>query len=587
MERDKKIWRVERPDHILSYFKLEIVPLTIVTVSGIIYNIGMIAGPYFEGQLAQRLFDVMKGEKTLYDMMSLAAIYLIVILIVQGTRCIKRFYVRRFANDTSRSMRHMLYNSLVHKGKSELEQESMGTIMTKAVADVDACAEGMRKFTTEIFDTGVVLVAYMVMLFVYDWRLAIISSAFTPIAYLMAEKLKKVVFRYNSAYKKSAGQLNDATMDRVDNAVTYRVYGREQERNEAYEQRLADYERKAIGANIWGNTLQPVYNIISMSGTVFIIYFGSRNVMGTGWSQWNIAAFTTFLSCFAKMALKASKAAKLFNAVQKAEVSWRRIKPLMTGYMELEEKTGIDFLEPMSLEVSHLSFAYPGGQEVIRDVSFNAAPGDIIGITGPVASGKSTLGKVFLCESPYEGSITIGGRELSALTAYERSRAVSYMGHDPELMSGSIRENICLGRVEDIAKVLKATALDKEVGDMPDGIDTHIGGGGVRLSGGQQARVALARTLINGGKVLVLDDPISAVDRATEGEIMESLRSMCQDKIVILISHRLSLFPSLDKVIWIEDGRVQEGTHQYLIMHNTRYRRLYEAQAAGGDLDEA
>jgi ATP-binding cassette subfamily B protein len=587
MRKTKKVWRVEKPDRILSYFKMDIIPLTIVTVSGIIYNIGMTAGPYFEGQLAQRLFDIIKGKRTAYDMLSLAAIYLLIILGVQGARCIKRFYVRRFANDTSRGMRRMLYNSLVHKSKSELEQESIGTIMTKAVSDVDACTEGMRKFTTEVFDTGVVLAAYMVMLFFYDWRLALISCSFTPAAYIIAEKLKKVVYRYNSAYKKSAGKLNDATMDRVSNAITYRVYGREQDRNEAYEERLEDYEKRAVWANIWGTTMQPVYNIISMTGAVFIIYLGSRNVLGTGWTNWNIAAFTTFLSCFGKMALKTSKAAKLFNAVQKAQVSWRRIRPLMKDYVTLKDETSIDFSKPMKLKVSRLSFTYPGGQEIIKDISFMAEPGEIIGITGSIASGKSTLGKAFLCESPYDGSITIGDYELTALTEYEHSRMVSYMGHDPELMDGSIEDNICLGREEGADKLLKAVLLDKEVRDMPYGIDTCIGSSGVRLSGGQQARVALARTLMNAGKVLILDDPLSAVDKVTEGEIMENIRSMCGDKIVILISHRLWQFPKLDKVVWLERGRAQAGTHASLMESNTRYARLYEAQAAGGDLDEA
>ena len=587
MKQDTSIRRVGRPDRISSYFKLETLPLAVVTVSGIIYNIGMTAGPYFEGQLAQRLFDIMNGKKTFSDMLSLAGVYLAVILIVQSLRCVKRFYVRRFANDTSRNMRHMLYNSLVHKSKAQLEEESVGTIMTKAVADVDACVEGMRKFTTEIFDTGVVLVAYLTMLFVYDWRLALLACLFTPIAYLIAGRLKKIVTRYNSDYKKSAGKLNDATLDRVCNATTYRVYGREANRNDAYELRLADYEKRAVSANIWENTMQPIYNIISMCGAVFIIYFGAKNVLGTGWTSWDIAAFTTFIACFAKMALKSSKAAKLFNAVQKAQVSWKRIRPLMRNYIELDTVTDLDFTQPKSLAVSHLSFAYPGGTPVIRDLSFRANPGEIIGVTGPVASGKSTLGKVFLCESPYEGSIQIGGRELSSLSEYERSMLVSYMGHQPELMSDTIEENIRLGEKKDVSPFLRAVCFDEEVGRMPEGAGSYAGSGGVRLSGGQQQRTALARTLYNGRNLLILDDPFSAVDRRTEQEIMENLRELAKDRIILLISHRLYLFPELDQVIWLSDGASRVGTHDTLMRTNETYARLYRAQLAGGDLDEA
>ena len=110
----KNVQKVKAPGHILSYFRLETVPLMIVTVSGILYNVGMVAGPYFEGQMAQCLYDIIKGKKTYQNMLILAASYLAVILLIQIMRCFKRFYVRRFANDTSRNMRHMLYNNLVH-----------------------------------------------------------------------------------------------------------------------------------------------------------------------------------------------------------------------------------------------------------------------------------------------------------------------------------------------------------------------------------------------------------------------------------------------------------------------------------------
>lgn len=588
MKRDTPIHKVTRPDRIQSYFKLETLPLSIVTVTGIIYNVGMVAGPYFEGQLAQRLFDVMNGKKTVYDMLSLALIYLAVILVVQGMRSIKRFYVRRFANDTARNMRHMLYNSLVHSnGIGRTEEESVGAIMTKAVADVDACAEGMRKFTTEIFDTGVVLIAYLGMLLFYDWRLTFLACMFMPLAYLIAGRLKTVVTRFNSAYKKSAGKLSDATLDRVSNAITYRVNGMEPNRDGAYEERLADYEKKAVTANIWENTMQPIYNIISMCGAVFIIYFGAKNVRGTGWTAWNIAAFTTFLSCFAKMALKSSHAAKLFNSVQKAEVSWKRIKPLMREYIEPDTKTNLDFTLPRALSVSHLTFSYPGGGPVVRDLSFTAKPGEVIGITGPVASGKSTLGKVFLMESPYEGSIRIGDRELSTLSEYERSRLISYMGHQPELMSDTIEENIRLGEPGDTDPYLRAVCLDEEIARMPGGKESYAGSGGVMLSGGQQARAALARTLYNGRNIMILDDPFSAVDRPTEQKIMKNLRAMAKDKVVLLISHRLYLFPDLVRVIWLDNKTAEVATHESLMRENQVYARLYNTQISGGDLDEA
>lgn len=586
MSQHKHIEKVTRPHRILSYFKLELWPLTLVTISGVLYNIGMVAGPYFEGRLAQCLFDIMKGNQVLSAMVSLAITYLAVILFVQLMRCIKRFYIRRFANDTSRNMRHMLYNSLVNMNNEELERESLGTVMTKTVADVDACVEGMRKFTTEVFDTGVVLVAYLAMLFFYDCRLALLSCIFMPIAYFFAGRLKTPIARYNAEYKKSASRLNDATMDRVSGAITYRVYGREANRDNAYELHLKDYEKRAVSANLWESTMQPIYNIISMCSVVLILYLGAKNVLGVGWTSWNIASFTTFLSCFTKMALKSSKAAKLFNAVQKAQVSWTRIKPLMKEYVEQDTDSTIDFSQSPSLTVSDLSLGWTDELPILKDICFSASTGQIIGVTGPVACGKSTLGKTFIGEVPYKGSILVGERELSTLSEYERSRLISYMGHEPELMSDSMEENIRLGEKRDISPYLKAVCLDKEVVKMPQGTATSVGNGGVRLSGGQQARTALARTLYNAQNILILDDPFSAVDRGTEQEIFETLCTLAKNKIVFLFSHRLYLFPSLDKVLFLDGGTGIFSTHDELMQENSAYYELYNAQKFGGEQNE-
>lgn len=403
-----------RPNRILLYFKAEWVVLFIVTVSGLIYNVGLLAGPWFEGRMTGCLIDILNGKKTFSDMLVLVAFYVAAIAVVQVCRYVKRFYVRRFANNVNRRMKGILYDSLIHKTKSELEAEGAGNVMTKAILDVDDCAEGMRKFTTEIFDTGVALAAYAGMLFYYDWRLALLCMIFPPVSYVLAEKLKVVVQKTGAAYKEQSGRLSSATLDRATNAITYRVFGCEEQRKQSYEDNLLAYEKAAIKANIWNTALVPLYRVISMASVLFILYFGSKNVLGTGWKVWNVAAFTTFLSCYSKLAVKSSRAAKLFNAVHKAQVSWKRIKPLM---MPMEEPKKVPEKKPQTLEIKNLSFAYPGKREIVNDVNLTAKPGQIIGVTGPVACGKSTLGKIFLCEYPYQGSIEFGGKELSQMDA--------------------------------------------------------------------------------------------------------------------------------------------------------------------------
>ena len=578
MRSKQKRGRAFQPDSIAAYFRLEWLPLTLITLSGLAYNVGLLAGPWFEGRLAQCLADILGGNETAAAMTALAAGYILVTLLVQAARFIKRFYVRRFANNINRRMKGVLYANLVRQSRGALEKQGAGELMTKAISDVDDCAEGIRKFTTEVFDTGVALAGYIVMLFAYDRHLALLCMIFPPISYICAEKMKKPVQRAGAAYKKAAAALSAATLDRAKNAVTYRVYGCEDAQEARYEAALDGYEQAAVRANVWQAALPPLYLAASNLSVLFILWFGAKNVLGTGWRAWDIAAFTTFLSCFMKTAVKSSKAAKLFNAVQRAEVSWKRIRPMMKTPRALEP---LAIPAAQRVEVSGLSLCYDGGAPIFEDVSFSAQPGDIIGVTGPVACGKSTLGRVFLCERPYGGSVRIGGRELSELSPREAASTVGYLGHDPELWNDTVEENVLCGEAGDAMRFLALTALDGEVRAMEQGLQTVVGSGGVRLSGGQAQRLALARTLAHPRPVLVLDDPFSALDRRTEDEVFARLKACAQDRVVILISHRLYHFPELRQIVFMQDGKADVGTHEALCASVPAYRALYESQTGG------
>ena len=511
-------------------------------------------------------------------MLCLVLIYLVTIAVVQISRYAKRFYVRRFANNVNRRMKQILYGTLVRKSRAQLQEEGVGNVMTKAILDVDDCVEGMRKFTTEIFDTGVALLAYACMLLWYDWRLALLCMIFPPVSYYLAEKMKVLIQRNGAAYKEQSGRLSTATLDRASNAITYRVFGCEKERQNAYEENLTAYEKAAVKANIWNAVLPPVYRVTAMAGDLFILYFGGRNVLGIGWTAFDIAMFTTFLSCFTRLSTKASSAAKLFNAVHKAQVSWKRIRPLLKMP---EESKAQEPAQIRKMQVEHLRFAYPQAKEIIHDLSFTAHAGEIIGITGPVACGKSTLGKVFLCEYPYEGSIQFDGVELADMEPSKRAAIVGYLGHDPELMNDTLENNVLMGDDGDAGEYLRQVCLKEEADAMEDGLQTKIGSSGVRLSGGQAQRLSLARTLCHKRPLLILDDPFSALDRNTEQEIFKNLQKETGNSMVLLISHRLYLFPKLSKVIWMEQGSTVVGTHEELLKEVPEYRRLFEDQEGG------
>lgn len=567
----KAMQMVNKPK-ISDYFKAEKKWLLLTTITGLVYNAGLAAGPWFEGQLAQYLYDILKGLRGGHDIIILSLIYIAVIAAVQGARALKRLFVRKFGNNVTRSLKESIYHHLVSESYAEIQEEDTGAIMTRAIADAEACAEGMRKFVTEIFDTGVVMIVYLVMLFALDWRMTLMVIGFPPLAYLASAALKGRVTKSSMESKTAMSRLNDAAVDSVGNALTYRIYGEDGNREAAYETALQNYKKKNVIAGIWQNSPQPVYLMISMAGVIFILFFGGRNVLGSGWSGWTIAVFTSFLSCFSKLATKSSHAAKLFNTVQQAKVSWQRIEKYLT---EEPERKVLALAKPAVLEMQNVNFGYGDGAFSLQNLNFTAHPGEIIGITGRVAVGKSTFGKLFLNEYPFDGEILYGGRDIRDADQL----IFAYAGHDPELFTGTVQDNITFGKADEarLNEVLDMVQIRNEVSP-----ETMVGMEGSALSGGQQARIVLARALYSRTPVLILDDPFAAVDVSTEKKIFESLRKQEKDRIILLISHRLELFPELDQIILLENGTMTSGSPAQM-MQEKSYASLYALQCAGGE----
>ena len=206
-------------------------------------------------------------------------------------------------------------------------------------------------------------------------------------------------------------------------------------------------------------------------------------------------------------------------------------------------------------------------------------------LTGPIAAGKSALGKVFLRELPYEGSIVLFGKELKAYSSQEIAGTVAYMGHRNDLFTDTIAANVALGDLKPVGPYLNAVSFSEDLLAMPLGEATLVGNEGVKLSGGQQERIALARTLYHKKALVVLDDPFASVDPATEKEIVAGLRRELRGSLVLLISHRLTSFPALDLIVVLNgDGTVSAGSHEELLQSCPTYRNLYALQRSGGEI---
>jgi len=567
------------PNKIINYWKKEKFAVACIVIFGLAYNISMVLGPIYQGKLID---SVVSSDENSTIMTGAAFVFIMVM--IQFFRYFKRFYIRRFANSTSATMRLMIYNNIMHETLENINEENVGNLMTRAISDVDLCVEGMRKFTTEVFDTGVMMITFFISMLLYDVKMTLLSIVFIPAAMFLAEKLKTIIYKYSIAYRNKSSEVADITYSTIENAMLFRISGMESHNRSKYNNELEDLQNKSIKANLLENSMQPIYNIIAMLGIIIVIYFGGNKVIE---GIWTVGIFSTYITLFISLARNATKASKLFNSVQKSQVSWKRIKPYLTEYKK-KDTTLCKSDYGISLEVKNLSFCYPSSNEnTIENVGFNLRQGEIIGVTGPIASGKSSLGLCFLGFYPYAGSIKINGKELSDYSEFERSNMISYLSHKSQLLSDTIYNNITLGNGKNITDVLKDVCFDDDLKKMPEGQNTLVGNSGVRLSGGQQGRIALARALLNKNKIIILDDPFSAVDMKTEETIIENLRNNYKDSLIILISHRLTIFNKINKILLLHDNKTVEcARHEELMKSSRLYEEIYNLQCAVGDENE-
>ena len=572
---------VKNPAKLSAYWLREKPIVAAALISGIFCNglmpvINVLQGRMLDSLLAGSFAAVWHA----------AAVFLALVAFTQLCRFEKRRAVRQFANRTVSSMRHMVYNALLHR--PEYDPAETGDLLTRAVADVDLTVEGMRKFTTEITDTGVLMLAYFIAMLRYDIPLTLAACLFVPVAALLAEKLKTVVVKWSRAARTQASEVSSLTFDRAEHAVLLRVNGREHAGDADYDAALRSLEEKSVRATVFENSMPPIYNAIAMLGVLAIILYGGRDVI-TG--KWTVGDFSAYIAIFAAVAIKASKMAKLFNAIQRATVSWQRVRPLITDYIPADAPCTAP-RTPAVLDVKNLTFTHPAAgadsAPVLQNLSFTAHAGEIIGVTGPVACGKSSLGLALTGLYPYSGSICFDGRELKEIPQAQRAACIRFSWHDPMLLSDTVSANISFGGSGSVSDVIQDVCLDADLCAMPSGLDTRIGTGGVRLSGGQQSRLSLARALYGKAPLLLLDDPFSAVDMETEEAIIGNLRRNYPDSIILLISHRLTAFPMLDHIlVFHSDGTTAQGSHDALLASDPLYRRIYQLQIGAASQDAA
>lgn len=295
-----------------------------------------------------------------------------------------------------------------------------------------------------------------------------------------------------------------------------------------------------------------------------------------------VGAVTGFVGTYAVLANRTARVSRMLNALEKAKVSWARLRRYLVPAEPVRPAVAPSAVPGHALvEFENVSLTGTGAP-LFKNLTLALERGMTLGITGPVASGKSVLLRAMIKDMPYAGSIRLNGHEVRDLPQENVSGSVVYMGHDPELFSDTIAANVEMGDDFDAKPFLELVQFGKDLEDMPQGLQTMIGSGGVRLSGGQQERLALARTVAHARPVVLLDDPFASVDAATMAAIVPALAGVLGSAVTVITSHRLAFFPALDRVLYLDGrGGYAYGTHAELLASCRPYARLWAMQQKG------
>ncbi|MEG1608602.1 MAG: ABC transporter ATP-binding protein, partial [Clostridia bacterium] len=507
------------PDKISFYLKKQMPTLLLTLFFGVVYNVIFVFAPTFQG----KLLDAIIFKQPLKLILISACIFFCVVLATQVARFLKRFFVRRFANETMRTMRAIMYDDTIALPLKTLDNIQLGDIMTRCVGDVDIAVEGMRKCLTEILDTGIAMIAYIAMLLSYDVVATLVGCACAFVATAIALALKKFVYRFSKQYRDSSSALTSSAYQLTSNTLLFRHYGVMDAHLKDFEQKVDVTQSTSIKSNLIANALPTIYKVVASIGVIFVIYVGGKKTIS---AEWTIGTFTAYLTLFLAFSIKASKISSLFSTVQKAKISWQRAKK----YFATESASSdfqhcdIDCNGSIFLCVRNLTYEYQPNHTVFKPISFDASQGQIVGLVGNVASGKTSALLALSAINGYVGSITINDYQLCNIDPVTKSKLISMSAHNSFLLDDTITNNIAIGRNVTTTDLLIDVGFDKDMASMPERQDTLVGSDGVRLSGGQQARLSLARALAGNNKIVLLDDPFSAIDLPTEKTIIDNIR---------------------------------------------------------------
>lgn len=529
-----------------------LVPLTI---TGILYDSLMSFIPRIQGDAINSI----KQQNTDLIIKS-ALIFLGLTIFVQINRFLKRYLVRVFSNKMNYLMRNKCFNHMLSLDMAFYEQNKVGDILNKNTTDISDTCESIRKLTTEIFDTVILMIGYIVSYFLLDYKIALMSLPFVLVSIIISLLLKKKVYMTTKDYKEYSSKFKDSTLNMLKNEIYFRGMGVNEKYIDQYSKEVDILAKKNVKNLVYKASMESIYSSIGFIGLFFVLYFGLNNVID---ETYDIGTFTTILTTFVLIANKGAKVGKSFNAYQGLKVTWKRIKPFLEDDIEKEEEYQFN-----SDGLSLIDFSYSYDDFKTPTITYSFNKDEKIGIVGRVHTGKSTLLKSLTGLYEYDGEAKLNGIDLKDLFK-SKNQVISYCPSKESLFKDSIANNIELGRDGNIKEALNSACLT----DSQLDINTEINPTMVNISGGQKQRLMLARSLYHQSNMYLLDNPFSSLERSMSESISNQVLDM--NGLFFIVTNDENILKKLDRIIYLNDGIAKIDTY-FNLLKDDSFKSLVE-----------
>jgi ABC-type multidrug transport system fused ATPase/permease subunit len=524
---------------------------------------------------------------------TLAAVALVLIAAIGALASyIQNYYTESVGQWIAHDLRMRTYHHLQRLSLTFYDTHQTGSMLSTITDDVDTIQQFASSATLGIAVDLLTIVCMVGLMFWLNWDFALIALAITPFLLFFVSRFKRSVKAATHEVRKKQSNIVSAVQQGLESMRVVQAFGREDLEQQQLEVVSKASVQAALRARRIKASLSPIVNVSVAACTAIVLARGAVLILRGAMTIGDLTVFLAYLSRFFK---PVQDLAKMSNTLAQAAVGVERVQSLLETDMTTPERADALDPPPLTGEIvfDHVAFHYQKDQPVLKDVSFTAKAGQMVGIVGPTGSGKSTVMSLIpRFYDPTSGAIQVSGINVADLKLQPFRDRIGYVLQDTVLFRGTVADNIAFGRPgatrQQVIAAARAANADEFIQQMSAGYDTMVGEGAQLLSGGQRQRIGIARVMLRDSPILLLDEPTAALDSESERTVIEALERLMQNRTVIMIAHRLATIRDADLIIVLQDGIVAEqGSHDELVARGGLYAELHRTQFSDTSLRDA